>query len=146
MDLLRSWTAGAAVWLAWAVASALLHLWLLPLGTLDVPSLRLAWVGLTTLTGYLLVALAAGLAHPRARRADRNRRAAAVWALPAFGVPLEGAARIPHLTHPSNGASAVDWITLGTAVAMIAAGAAAGGALARSLRAHTARSRRPRNS
>ncbi|MDT0304110.1 hypothetical protein [Streptomonospora wellingtoniae] len=140
MDLLRAWAAGAAVWLVWAVSGTLLHLGLLPLGAFDVLPLRLGWVGVTTLTGYLLVALAADAAHPRSRRDGRGRRGAAVWSLPAVGVPLEGVAHIPH----PSGASAADMITLATAVAAIAAGTVSGSALAGALRARTARRRRLR--
>ncbi|MFD0803896.1 hypothetical protein ACFQZU_21600, partial [Streptomonospora algeriensis] len=83
MDLLRAWAAGAGAWLAWSVVSTLLHLWLLPLGALDTWHLRLPWVALTTLTGYTLVAVATGLAHPRTHRYRCGRRGAAVWTLPA---------------------------------------------------------------
>lgn len=86
MNLLRAWAAGAGAWLAWAVASALLHLWRLPLGALDIWHLRLPWLALTTLIGYTLVTLAAGLAHPRT---SRGRRLAAVLALPILGAAVE---------------------------------------------------------
>ncbi|GAB3454328.1 hypothetical protein GCM10027570_34330 [Streptomonospora sediminis] len=90
MDLVRSWCAGAAVWVAWAAASALLHLWLLPLGALAVPHVRLLWIAATTLTGYTLVALASGLAA-RPRRV-RSREWGAVLPLPVLGAAVEVAA------------------------------------------------------
>ncbi|KII00006.1 hypothetical protein LP52_03390 [Streptomonospora alba] len=86
MILLRAWAAGAGAWLAWAVASALLHLWLLPLGALETWHLRLPWLALTTLIGYTLATLAAGLVHPRT---GRGRRLAAVLALPILGAAVE---------------------------------------------------------
>ncbi|MUL42535.1 hypothetical protein FZ103_15370 [Streptomonospora sp. PA3] len=138
MDLLRAWTAGAAAWLAWAFASALLHLWLFPLGALSIPHLRLPWIACTTLTGYTLVALAAGLALPRSRRARSRRppsrpprparRLVAVWTVPAIGAVLEAAAAL------SPSPSAANAAALLIAAAMITTGTALGSALSRRIR------------
>ncbi|QBI53160.1 hypothetical protein [Streptomonospora litoralis] len=130
MDLLRAWTAGAAVWVAWAVASVLLHLWLLPLGALALPHVRLLWATATTLTGYALVALVAGLAHPHPHNRTRPvRHWAATWTLPALGAPLEAAAILRGPT------SAADAAALLAALAALASGAALGGCAARLVRA-----------
>ncbi|MBB5997312.1 hypothetical protein [Streptomonospora salina] len=132
MDLVRAWAAGAGVWSAWAVVSTLLHLWLLPLGALDTWHLRVPWVALTTLTGYTLVAFAAGRAHRPGTRSGApvrpGRRAAAVWTLPAAGAALEaGTAFTP-------GAAPADFAALAVATGALAAGTALGSAADRRLR------------
>jgi hypothetical protein len=112
MDLVRAWAAAIAVLVVGSLATFVLALEFSTSAALTKGIRSILWAALPALIIYALMAIAAALAHPKARRKEPRRHALAVLAVPV------GALVVTLISDLARGA------TVGATVAALVAGAA----------------------
>lgn len=88
MDLVRAWAAAIAVFVVGSVVTFVLALQFSTAGALTEGVRSIFWAALPALVIYALMAVAAALSHPKARRGETRRHALAVLAVPAAAITL----------------------------------------------------------